>query len=75
MSTFFNLNDYIKALDRYENTPFKIVDGLGYFFIKGEWHQEKDCKGHHTMPTFSVAAKNNPDKTNISQSVIIRKSK
>lgn len=71
---YYDHNQYLKALDVYRNTPAKIINGDGWFFVKGEWVTSKEYFEHNTEPIYQPAPKVNADSTHISSETIRKKS-
>lgn len=72
---YHEIEPYLEAKERYTNTPFRIIDGVGYCFVRGEWVTESEYDEHNSKPYYSVAAKINPDGTTISGGTIPTKSR
>ena len=70
---YHDLKNYIRAKQKYLSTPFKIVSGVGYAYVKGVWITDKVFGLHNSPPSYEPMPPNNEDKTRVPQSVKIRK--
>ena len=69
---YTNFTDYFKALNNYLNTGGCIINGEGFALVKGQMIPDEEYWANNSRPLYQVAEKENPDKQNISQSVVIK---
>lgn len=65
---------YLRALDRYNQTLGKIINGEGFYVIGGELIPDKEYFNHNSRPVYEPMPRKNSDKTSIPPSVKIKKS-
>lgn len=67
---FRSIKDYLKAKEAYLNTPGKIINGRGFYVVKGRLVPDKEYFKHNSRPVYEPPPKENPDKTKLPPSTI-----
>lgn len=63
---YTSISNYLKAIERWNNTRGKVVDGKGYYFVNGEWIPDEIYFQHNSKPYYEPQPKINPDGTKVS---------
>lgn len=62
---YHDLNSYLNALDNYNSTPGKIINGEGFYKVNDELVTDKEFFAHNSKPVYEAPQKVNVDGTYI----------
>lgn len=68
-----NHQDYMKAMERHENRSGKIIDGVGYFYVRNELIPDAEYLAHNTKPVYQPMPRENSDKQNMPNECIVKR--
>jgi hypothetical protein len=58
-----SIESYLEAIERWNSTRGKVVNGKGYYLVNGEWIPDKMYFQHNTKPYYIQQPKINPNGT------------
>lgn len=67
-----SISRYLKAKNNYLNTHGKIINGKGFYVVRGKLIPDEEYFRHNSMPAYEPKPKENPDKTGVGASIVIR---
>ena len=70
---YHNVAQYLEAKNLFLNTPGRIYDGHGFYWVGDKWVSDKEFFAHNSRPRYEVAAIPNPDGKNISSGIKSKK--
>lgn len=67
------ISEYLSALNEWNNTPARIINGEMVCWVGGKWVSNLEFKNKYPKPVYEPMVKDNPDGTRISASIKIKK--
>lgn len=66
---------YAIALERWRQSPMKIINGEGFVLVKGDWIPFSEYQRHNPKPCYEPPPVENEDTTQIPRSTVAQHKK